>query len=68
LEALALIAIGYRGLSMSPASIGPVKAMILSLNAGAVTRFVGDLLSANDGASSLREKLRSYAEAHGIPV
>jgi phosphotransferase system enzyme I (PtsP) len=68
LEALALIAIGYRGLSMSPASIGPVKAMILSLDAGAVTRFVDDLLNLNDGASSLRDKLRSYAETHGIPV
>ena len=68
LEALALIAIGYRGLSMSPASIGPVKAMILSLDAAAAERFVGDLLSLNDGASSLRDKLRAYAEAHGIPV
>ena len=68
LEALALIAIGYRGLSMSPASIGPVKAMILSLNAGAVTHFVDDLLNLGDGASSLRDKLKSYAHAHGIPV
>ena len=68
LEALALIAIGYRGLSMSPASIGPVKAMILSLDAGAVTHFVGDLLSLHDGASSLRDKLKAYADAHGIPV
>ena len=68
LEALALIAVGYRGLSMSPASIGPVKAMILSLDAGAAERFVGDLLSLHDGASSLRDKLRAYAEAHGIPV
>ncbi len=34
LEALALLAIGYRSLSMSPSSIGPVKAMILGLDLG----------------------------------
>jgi phosphotransferase system enzyme I (PtsP) len=68
LEALALIAVGYRGLSVSPASIGPVKAMILCLDAGDAERFVGDLLSLHDGASSLRDKLRAYAEARGIPV
>ena len=32
LEAMALIAIGFRNLSMSAASIGPVKAMALSMN------------------------------------
>ena len=36
LEAMALIALGYRHLSMSPASIGPVKSMTLSLNAKAL--------------------------------
>ena len=33
LEAMTLLALGYRGLSMSAASIGPVKAMVLSLDA-----------------------------------
>ena len=32
LEAMALMAIGYRELSMSATSIGPIKAMTLSLN------------------------------------
>ncbi|MGH6823693.1 MAG: phosphoenolpyruvate--protein phosphotransferase, partial [Methylocella sp.] len=32
LEALVLLALGYRGLSMSAASIGPVKAMVLATN------------------------------------
>ena len=32
--ALALIAIGYRSLSLSPSAIGPVKAMLLDLDAG----------------------------------
>ena len=35
LEAMALIGLGYRSISMAPASVGPVKSMILSLDAGA---------------------------------
>jgi hypothetical protein len=53
---------------LTPASIGSMKAMILALDAGAATRFVGDLLSLNGGSSSLRGKLSAYAEAHGVPV
>lgn len=68
LEAMALVGIGYHSLSMSPASIGPVKAMILSLDAGAVERFVGELLSESDGADSLRGRLTAYASAHGVTV
>ena len=34
LEAMALIGLGFRSISMAPASVGPVKAMILSLDAG----------------------------------
>ncbi len=33
ISAMALIGIGYRSISMSPAAIGPVKAMLLSLDA-----------------------------------
>ncbi|HWG03689.1 MAG TPA: phosphoenolpyruvate--protein phosphotransferase [Beijerinckiaceae bacterium] len=68
LDALALVAIGYRGLSMSPASIGPVKAMLLSLDAGEAERHVGELLAENDGAMSLRDQLAAFAEARGIAV
>ena len=67
LEAMALVAIGYRGLSMSPASIGPVKAMLLELDAGRATRLVDDLL-AGDSHGSPREALRAYAQAHGVPT
>ena len=34
IEAMALIGLGYRSISMSAASIGPVKAMVLELDAG----------------------------------
>lgn len=44
LEALALLAIGFRGLSMSPSGIGPVKAMILATPLHETTAFVAHLL------------------------
>ena len=44
LEAMTLIALGLRSLSMAPASIGPIKTMILSLNAEKVAACVEDLL------------------------
>ena len=68
LEAMALIGIGYRGLSMSPASIGPVKAAILSMDAGEVAALVQDLIAQKDGAPSLRGQLRAYAEGKGVPL
>ena len=68
IEALALMAIGYRGLSMSPASIGPVKAMVLATDLAAASGFVTSLLEASDGGPSLRAQLRKFAEAHHIPV
>ena len=68
LEAMALIGIGYRGLSMSPASIGPVKAAILAMDAGEVAALVQDLIAQKDGAASLRTQLRAYAEGKGVPL
>ena len=44
IEAMALIALGFRSLSMAPASIGPVKTMILSLHAGRAAKVLEDML------------------------
>ncbi|ACL55158.1 phosphoenolpyruvate--protein phosphotransferase [Methylobacterium nodulans] len=68
LEAMALIGLGYRALSMSPASIGPVKAMVLSLDAAKIGAFLRDELAKTSDGASLRPALAAYAEAHGIPV
>lgn len=68
LSAMALLAIGYRSLSMSPAAIGPVKAMLLSLNVGLLSE---TLLSALDGQNAdemtIPELLTDFADRHGIP-
>jgi len=63
---MALIAIGYRGLSMSAAAIGPVKAMVLSLDAGEATAAVEALLALSGHAASLREPLRALGERLGV--
>ena len=68
LEAMALIGLGYRSLSMSPAAIGPVKAMVLGLDAGAVAALItGELEKAADGAS-LRPALAAFAKSRGVPI
>lgn len=64
LEAMALIGIGFRTLSMTPTAIGPVKAMIRSLDRQRIADYLGSLM--NSTAPSLRENLRFFATDHGI--
>jgi phosphotransferase system enzyme I (PtsP) len=66
LAAMALIGVGIRELSMSPANIGPVKSMILNLDAAAMSSYLETLLTSS--APSIRSRLKSYAYDHGIAV
>jgi len=66
LAAMALIGIGVRQLSMAPARIGPVKAMILSLETSTMNSYLNGLLTSP--VPSLRAHLRSFARDHGIIV
>jgi phosphotransferase system, enzyme I, PtsP len=68
IEALSLVALGFRDLSMSPSAIGPVKAMLLATDLGATERFLAQLLESPDGTHSLRDKLHEFAAMQGIPV
>ena len=65
-EALALLAIGVRTLSMSPGAIGPVKAMIRSLDLNEATGFMNAALSQPD--RPMRETLRLFAADHAIEI
>jgi len=56
------MAIGYRELSMSPTSIGPVQAMTLSLNIGEAEREVEGMLAKGREDASLRKSLEQLAE------
>ncbi|MEX2318960.1 MAG: putative PEP-binding protein, partial [Bauldia sp.] len=67
LAAMTLIGLGYRSLSMSPAAVGPVKAMTHALDAGKVTGLLDEWLDAGSVEDGLRVKLTAFAEAEGIP-
>ncbi|MGO4872165.1 MAG: phosphoenolpyruvate--protein phosphotransferase [Roseiarcus sp.] len=62
LETMALIALGYRHFSMAATAIGPMKAMVLSLDAGAATQALAAMLAAPDHRDSLREPLQELAD------
>jgi phosphotransferase system enzyme I (PtsP) len=66
LEALALIALGYRSISMSPTAVGPVKQMLLHLDAGKAAAFLREHL--DDDVSSLRDALMQFARQNQIPL
>ena len=64
LEAMALVGLGFRTLSMSPLSVPPVKGMVLSLDVEGARRYILSLLDSPD--HSLRDKLRAFARDHGV--
>jgi phosphotransferase system, enzyme I, PtsP len=66
LEAMALIGLGFRSISMAPASVGPVKATILSLDAGNLAQRLDELLESKD--TSLREDLKRFAAEQGVQI
>jgi len=68
LEAMVLVALGYCGLSMSPACIGPVKAAIMAMNFARTQAYVTSLIEQIDGGHSLRADLAAFAQANNIPI
>jgi phosphotransferase system enzyme I (PtsP) len=66
LEALSLVALGMRHLSMPASAIGPVKEMIRSMTLAHTAEYVNSLLHSPD--HSLRTKIQSYARDHGVEV
>ena len=66
LEAMVLVALGFNKLSMNPASLGAIKAMILSMDTRQVVDYLQTILPLP--AHSLREKLRLFALDHDIVI
>ena len=66
IEAMVLIALGFRSLSMAATAIGPVKTMIRSLDAGAVADYLDEIGNRPD--HSFRPKLEAYARDHDIAL
>lgn len=68
LTAMALVGLGFRSISMSAAAIGPVKAMLAELDAGALNALLNAELDKPNSAHSLRELLLRFAEDNEIPL
>ncbi|ACI56792.1 phosphoenolpyruvate-protein phosphotransferase [Rhizobium leguminosarum bv. trifolii WSM597] len=68
ISAMALLGIGFRSISMSPASIGPVKAMLLGLDVGALATAMNEVLDDVHAMTPMREVLARFAESHNIPL
>ncbi|MEQ1889720.1 MAG: phosphoenolpyruvate--protein phosphotransferase [Alphaproteobacteria bacterium] len=66
LEAMALIGLGYRALSMSPMAIGPVKLMVVNLPVSKVSALMNEALRAN--SPDVRAQLLEFAARYNITV
>ena len=66
LEAMALLGLGVRQLSMTPSDIGPVKAMLRSLRCGRLSSYLHQLFDLPD--RSVRVRLQNYALDHGVQL
>jgi len=66
LEAMVLLGLGVRHMSLMPADVGPVKTMLRSLNCGRLAEYLRRLYDLPD--HSLRVRLRGYALDHGVQL
>jgi phosphotransferase system enzyme I (PtsP) len=68
ISAMALLGLGFRSVSMSPASIGPAKAMLLGLDFQALSTVMEEALDDKHPTASMRDILAGFAESHNIPL
>ena len=66
LEAMALIGLGIRRLSITPASVGPVKAMIRAIDATQLQSTMREWL--DSGAPDIRERLTQWASDRDVEL
>lgn len=66
LEAMALLGLGYRSLSLSAPGIDEVKLMVRSLHLGQLKLFMKSLIGSSE--RSLRPQILAFARDHGIFV
>jgi phosphotransferase system enzyme I (PtsP) len=66
LEALALIGLGIDRLSITPAAVGPIKAMVRSLDREAALAAVQAMLDQPE--RSVRTMLGAWADANGVEL
>ncbi len=68
LSAMALLGLGFRSISMSPASIGPVKAMLLGLDVKQLSDMMNAALDEGYPREPMRHILEKFAQANNLPL
>jgi len=66
LEAMALIGLGIERLSITPAAVGPIKAMVRTLDRAALTEYMATLLQAPP--RDMRGALAEWARQHDVEL
>jgi len=66
--ALALAAIGYRSLSLTPSAMGPVKAMLLELDCRKAAAFLWPLMEKSGGGVPIRAQLEQFAARESLQL
>jgi phosphotransferase system enzyme I (PtsP) len=66
LEAMALVGIGIEDFSITPAAVGPIKAMVRSIDAGAVRARLDQLLA--KPPANMRKTLSEWARRHKVAI
>jgi phosphotransferase system enzyme I (PtsP) len=66
--ALALAALGYRSLSVTPSALGPVKAMLLDLDTRKAKKLLDPLIDSPAGTVTIRKRLQAFAESEGLQL
>src|SRR6476619_6438349 len=66
LEAMALVGIGAENFSITPAAVGPIKAMTRSLDAAAVRSRMEQLLA--KPPKDIRKALTDWAKRHNVTI
>jgi phosphotransferase system enzyme I (PtsP) len=66
--ALALVAIGYRALSVTPSAIGPVKAMLLDVDCRKTAAFLCPLFEKSTGGVQIRAQLEKFAAQESLQI
>jgi phosphotransferase system enzyme I (PtsP) len=66
--ALALAALGYRSLSLTPSAVGPVKAMLLDLDCRKIAEFLSPLIDKPIAAVPIRAELEKFAASESLQI
>jgi phosphotransferase system enzyme I (PtsP) len=66
LDAMALIGLGFRSLSMAPSAVGPIKTMVRSLDLGQLAAYLRSILRLP--VATLRSQLRAFARDREVAL